>query len=260
MTLDPRIAADLAALAWQVEMGADEAIGDAPVSRFATHGPSPRKGVRVPAVQPSSAPKGAGAEEIAAACTNLAELRAAMAAFEGCALKRGARTLVFAEGNPAARVMIVGEAPGAEEDREGRPFVGRPGLLLDRMLAAISLSRRAEDPKHAVYLTPLLPWRPPQDRAPSAGEIVMLLPFLHRHIELADPAVLVVMGSAAARALLGTTAGIVRLRGTWTEWRGRPVLPMLHPDALLRSGELKRAAWADLLALSVRLDAGATHD
>jgi DNA polymerase len=193
---------------------------------------------------------------LAAACGDLAALRAAMEGFEGCALKRGARNLVFADGDPAARVMIVGEAPGEEEDREGRPFVGRSGQLLDRMLAAIGLSRRAEAAGDAVYITNVLPWRPPQNRDPAADEVAMMLPFLRRHIELADPEVLVVMGNAAAKALLETTTGITRLRGTWVDWHGRPVLPMFHPAALLRNGELKRPAWADLLALRERLDAG----
>jgi DNA polymerase len=256
---DPAIAADLAALAWQVEMGADEAIGEAPVDRFAAARTKAAPRAAPAALAPLPGSEDAGSEALAAACGDLEALRAAMERFEGCALKRGARNLVFSDGNPGARVMIVGEAPGQEEDREGRPFVGRSGQLLDRMLAAIGLSRRAEAPEDAVYITNVLPWRPPQNRDPAADEVTMMLPFLHRHVELADPEVLVVMGNAAAQALLGTMTGITRLRGTWVEWRGRPVLPMFHPEALLRSGELKRFAWADLLALRMRLDGGGVH-
>jgi len=253
---DPRGYADLAALAWQLDMGADEAIGGAPIDRFATTPAKPSPRPAPAAVAEAPEPAGENSEALAAACGDLAALRAAMEEFEGCALKRGARNLVFADGDPAARVMIVGEAPGEEEDREGRPFVGRSGQLLDRMLAAIGLSRRAEAAVDAVYITNVLPWRPPQNRDPAADEVAMMLPFLRRHIELADPEVLVVMGNAAAKALLETTTGITRLRGTWVDWHGRPVLPMFHPAALLRNGDLKRLAWADLLALRERLDAG----
>lgn len=266
---DPR--AMLAALAWQVEAGADEAIAEAPVDRFA---PVPR--VRAPAEAAAAeagpaevaaaeavageagaaeaAEAGAGSEALAASCGDLAALRAALAGFEGCALKQGARNLVFADGNPAARVMIVGEAPGREEDARGLPFVGRSGQLLDRMLAAIGLSRRAEDPAAAVYITNVLPWRPPANRDPSGDEIAMLKPFLMRHIALVNPEVLVLMGNPAAKTVLGTTTGITRLRGQWTVAGPWPVLPMLHPASLLRDPLRKRLAWADLLALRARLD------
>lgn len=249
--------ADLAALAWLVELGADEAICETPVDRFAL--PDARKETRkatapaVPAETPAGDPPGdPGA--LAAGCADLAALRAAMAAFDGCKLKRGARNLVFADGNPAARVMIVGEAPGREEDREGRPFVGQSGQLLDRMFAAIGLARGAEMPDRALYITNVLPWRPPQNRDPSADEVAMMAPFLARHIALVEPDVLITMGNTATRALLGTTAGITRLRGSWAEAQGRPVMPMFHPAALLRDPEKKRAAWADLLAVQVRLE------
>ncbi|WP_442885601.1 uracil-DNA glycosylase [Amaricoccus sp.] len=244
-----------AALAWQVELGADEAIGETPVSRFeaAARPPPPVRQAAVAAAAPQ-APAELTTEALAAGCGELAALRAAMAAFEGCALKKGARNLVFSDGNPAARVMVVGEAPGRDEDRAGLPFVGRSGQLLDRMLAAIGLSRRAEAPEAAVYVTNVLPWRPPQNRDPAADEVAMMLPFLHRHIALVAPDLLVAVGNSAARTLLGTTTGITRLRGHWAEWRGVPVMPMFHPAALLRNPELKRAAWADLLAVRKRLD------
>lgn len=256
-------ASDLALLAWQVELGADEAILEAPVDRFrapAAPVEAVRDAVGAPAtaeVAPAvAADPAAGTAALAAAATSLGALRETMAAFEGCALKRGAKNLVFADGNPAGRVMIVGEAPGRDEDAAGLPFVGRSGQLLDRMLAAIGLSRQAEDAERAVYITNVLPWRPPRNREPSGDEVAMLVPFLYRHIELAAPEVLVVMGNAAAKTVLETSTGITRLRGRWTAWRGLPVLPMFHPAALLRNGELKRPAWADLLRLAARLEGG----
>jgi DNA polymerase len=249
-------AAMIEALAWQVELGADEAIGDLPVNRFDV--PEPRRPERPApaAAPPPPATEQPGTAAIAAACTDLAGLRAAMAEFEGCALKLGARNLVFADGNPAARLMVIGEAPGRDEDLAGLPFVGRSGQLLDRMLAAIGLGRRAEDPASSVYITNTLPWRPPSNREPSADEVAMLLPFLHRHIELKAPAALLLVGSAAVRTLMQTTEGITRMRGRWLDWRGVPVIATFHPAALLRDSLKKREAWADLLALKARLDAG----
>ena len=153
--------------------------------------------------------------------------------------------------------MVIGEAPGRDEDRAGLPFVGRSGQLLDRMLAAIGLSRRAEDPAAGAYITNVLPWRPPQNRDPSGDEVAMMLPFLFRHIELAGPEV-----AAAARLAGGAdgaadrASGVTRLRGRWHDWRGVPVMPTFHPAALLRDGTKKREVWADLLMLKARLDGG----
>ena len=205
----------------------------------------------VAAPAPAVAP---GAADLAAGCGDLAALRAAIDGFEGSALRHGARNLVFADGDPAARVMVIGEAPGREEDRAGLPFVGRSGQLLDRMLAAIGLSRTAADPAAAAYITNVLPWRPPQNRDPSSDEAALLLPFLHRHIALAAPEVLLLLGSPAARAVLGTADGVTRLRGRWHDWRGVPAIATFHPAALLRDGDKKRLAWADLLLLKARLD------
>jgi uracil-DNA glycosylase len=176
-----------------------------------------------------------------------------MEAFEHCELKRGARNMVFSDGTPGARVMIVGEAPGRDEDREGRPFVGRAGQLLDKMLAAIDMGRSHETAP--VYITNVLPWRPPQNRDPKPDEIAMMKPFLARHIALAKPEVLVIVGNWSAQALLGKR-GITRLRGQWTEAQGLPALPMFHPAYLLRSPEFKREAWADLLELKAKLNRG----
>jgi len=255
--LDPDRAALLDALAWQVELGADEAIGDAPVDRFEAleRAPRPVPAIAVaPEPAPAPAPAGLGTAELAAACADLAALKAAMAGFDGCALKAGARNLVFADGNPAARLMVIGEAPGRDEDLAGLPFVGRSGQLLDRMLAAIGLSRRAEEPARSVYITNTLPWRPPQNREPSADEVAMMVPFLYRHIELKGPEALLLVGASALRTLMQTPEGITRMRGRWLDWRGVPVIATFHPAALLRDGTKKREVWADLLSLKARLD------
>lgn len=254
----------LAALAWQVELGADEAMAEAPVDRFVV-AEAPLKtapGVDpqlAPAAQPMRKPEpvatpvSAASQALVAGCHDLEALRAAMGAFEGCALKKGARNLVFADGVPGARVMIVGEAPGREEDAQALPFVGASGQLLDKMFASIGLSRKAENPAEALYITNTIPWRPPQNRDPSADEIAMMMPFLERHIALAAPDVLITMGNSATKTLLATTTGITRMRGTWVERGGIPVLPMFHPAALLRDPLKKREAWADLKAVRARL-------
>ncbi len=183
---------------------------------------------------------------------DLPGLRAAMEAFGHCPLSQTATQLVFADGNPAARVMIVGEAPGREEDQQGKPFVGKAGQLLDRMLAAIGLDRASGDPATAVYITNMLPWRPPQNRDPSPEELSMLGPFVRRHIELAAPDVLVLMGNHACQGLMGRS-GITRLRGHWGEVMGRPAIPMFHPAYLLRKPPEKAKAWEDLLSLKAKL-------
>ncbi|WP_372886960.1 uracil-DNA glycosylase family protein, partial [Shimia sp.] len=183
---------------------------------------------------------------------DLDALRAALAGFAGCDLKRGARNLVFADGNPAARVMVIGEAPGRDEDREGRPFVGRAGQLLDRMFAAIGLARDHGSSAQALYITNLSPWRPPQNRDPEPEEIAMLLPFLRRHVEIVAPEAIVLMGNISCQAMLGRR-GITRLRGIWTEALGKPVLPMFHPAYLLRQPQAKAQAWSDLLSLKSKL-------
>jgi uracil-DNA glycosylase len=254
---DAQFHADLAALAWQVELGVDEAIAEAPIDRFAEAAAPRAAPVPPPPAVAAALERGAaarGAADVAAACQDLASLRDALASFEGSALKRGARNLVFADGIAGARVMVIGEAPGREEDAEGRPFVGRSGRLLDRMLAAIGLSRAAATREEAVYIANVLPWRPPGDRDPAGDEAALLKPFLFRHIELAAPEAIVLMGSAAARAVLETEAGVMRLRGRWGTWRGVPALPMVHPASLLRDPTRKRLAWADLLTLRAWLD------
>ncbi len=250
--LDPHDA--LAMLVWQVELGADEAILDAPVDRFAEAEAAPQGSVE-PVAAPAQLPEAdpvAEATRLAQAADSLEALRAAMDSYTHCELRKGARNLVFSDGQPQARVMIVGEAPGRDEDRIGKPFVGAAGQLLDAMFAAIDMGRDRPDPAQALYITNVLPWRPPQNRDPSPDEIAMMMPFLARHIALVQPEILVVMGNIAARALLGRT-GITRLRGTWTQAEGLPCLPMFHPAYLLRQPLQKRAAWADLQALRRKL-------
>ncbi|MEX0318930.1 MAG: uracil-DNA glycosylase family protein [Ruegeria sp.] len=240
-----------ALLEWQIELGVTEAIGDAPVDRYALPdtAPKPKKPqAAAPAREKSTeADPVEVAQQAAKGAGSLAELRAVMEAFDLCDLKRGARQLVFADGNPEARVMIIGEAPGRDEDREGRPFVGRAGQLLDKMLAAIDLSRA-----DTVYITNVLPWRPPQNRDPKPEEIGMMKPFLERHVALAKPDVLVLMGNISCQAVLGKR-GITRLRGNWDQAMNLPVIPMFHPAYLLRQPQMKRQAWADLLELKAKL-------
>jgi uracil-DNA glycosylase len=250
--------AALHALAWQVDLGATDPIGDTPLDRYDLPPEPVRKAaVASQMVQAAATPQtGAGpvavAQAMADAAPTLDALRTALAAYDHCELKRGARNLVFADGNAAARVLILGEAPGRDEDREGRPFVGRAGHLLDAMFTAIGLSRTSPDPATAIYITNVLPWRPPENRDPTPDEIAMMRPFVLRHIALANPDVIVVMGNTPLSCLFGDK-GILRARGIWREILAKPVLPMTHPAYLLRNPEAKAAAWADLLALQARL-------
>jgi len=279
----------LNALLMQIEAGADEAIAAAPIDRFllrpapARPAPAPLPApaparpvrpaasampvtvVRAPATLVAADTAVGAARASAAAAPTLAALRLAVEAFEGCALKETATNTVFAEGAEGASAMFIGEAPGADEDRIGKPFVGVSGQLLDRMLAAIGLSRSLN-----AYITNILFWRPPGNRDPSNEEIALCLPFVMRHIELVRPKVLVFLGGPSAKTLLGRAEGITRLRGKWHEFRtqgmferGEPpiaAMAMLHPAYLLRTPGAKREAWRDLLAIKARLaDAGAPN-
>ena len=246
---------DWAALAWQVELGADEAILDAPINRYEAPPPKPKPAVVAPVAlpeRPAAVDPVDAAQVAAAAARDLQALQNALGAFELCELKKGARSCVFADGNPAARVMIIGEAPGRDEDIQGKPFVGRAGQLLARMLEAIDMGRTHDDAARSVYITNILPWRPPQNRDPKPDEIAMMLPFVRKHIELVAPDLIVLMGNISCLALLGRK-GITRLRGNWQDVAGRPTLPMFHPAYLLRNPHAKREAWADLLTLQARL-------
>ena len=252
----------LSQLAWLVEAGADEAIGEAPVDRFSSARiaraperlprPTSQPSLATTPAQAASSDDGIGAAiEIAARCTTLAELKQALEAFEGCALKSLATHTVFADGSPDEGIMCIGEAPGHDEDRVGLPFVGRAGKLLDKMLASIGLDRSR------VYIVNVLPWRPPDNRNPEPTEVAKCIPFLRRHIELAHPKILILLGAVSARHVLGQTEGIMRLRGRWMEYHvdGRmiPVMPTLHPAYLLRRPIDKKLAWRDLQAIAKRL-------
>ncbi len=246
----------LALLDWQIELGATEAIGDAPVNRFESVEPMRKpKTPDLTPEPPAAADPVAEARALAENATSLEALKAALSSYQHCDLRKGARNLVFADGTAGARVMVIGEAPGRDEDQQGRPFVGRAGQLLDAMFAAIDMGRDRPEPDKALYITNILPWRPPQNRDPEPAEIAMMLPFVTRHVELAAPDILILMGNHACQALLGRK-GITRLRGNWTEALGRPTLPMFHPAYLLRNPAAKREAWADLLALQHRLREG----
>ncbi len=258
----------VAALDWQVALGADEAICDAPINRYALDpAPAPvaaavpraaavaqpqRPPPPIPSPDTFDAPQLAA--EAAAAAPDLAALALAQEQFELCTLKRGARSFVGATGDPAARVMIIGEAPGRAEDQAGQPFVGPAGALLDAMLAAIGLDRGAQGPVRGVYLTHVLPWRTAGAGLPDPADLAMMVPFLHRHIVLAQPDVLVLLGNAPCQALLGR-AGITRLRGQWADVLGRPALATFAPEHLLATPAAKREAWDDMLALKARLRA-----
>ncbi len=269
-------------LDFYLEAGVDAALGEEPADRFAEIEslPPPERGrsireadrVGVGANNPTRstlhvdhpplsgegkslpAPDAAAMEARAAAkgAQTLDELRAILERFDGCALKATATRLVFADGNPQARVMLVGEAPGRDEDIEGLPFVGRSGKLLDRMLAAIGLDRSS------VYIANIVPWRPPGNRTPTPQESQICLPFILRQIELADPDVLVCLGGPSAQTLLGVKDGITKTRGRWFTFnagkRDIPAMPTFHPAFLLRSPLQKRFAWRDFLAIKKALD------
>lgn len=264
MSLDAASAAEL--IAWYAEMGVTEALDETPHDHFAAAPEQARQPPRpvavaqqAPARRPQpvaiAAPDEAAvsARALARQATTLDELKAALAGFEGCALKATAKNLVFSDGNPNGRVMIVGEAPGADEDRIGLPFVGRSGQLLDRMLAAIGLTRQEH-----VYIANLLPWRPPGNRTPTPQEVAICLPFIQRQIELADPDILVCIGGPSAQGLLGVS-GILASRGRWMDYetgtRTIRAIATLHPAYLLRQPLQKRLAWRDLRALKAALDA-----
>lgn len=275
----------LTALEWQTEIGVDEAINDMPVNRFlplqeptaqsaevqvhsgdspfepllkaldkATQEPSKNKAAATAEKPPSLETTAENvAREMASKADSLEGLKKALEAFEGCALKKTATNLVFGDGNPESGLMFVGEAPGADEDRQGKPFVGVSGRLLDEMLTYIGRDRST------FYITNHIYWRPPGNRTPSASEVAACLPFIQRHIELVNPRILVLVGGAAAKALLDRTEGINKLRGQWFEYKtpllteSIPAMAIFHPAYLLRQPAHKRLAWRDLLALKQKL-------
>lgn len=252
-------------LAFWVEAGVDAMLLDAPVDRIAAGRIVPPRPQARPSAAPAPPPAAtigvdisaavAEARQAAAAATDLEALKAAISAFDGCPLKfeGAARQAVFYRGEVDAPVMVVGEGPGAEEDVQGAPFVGRAGQLLDRMLAAAGLTGR-------VFITNTVFWRPPGNRTPSPAEQMVCAPFLERAIELVRPSMLLLVGGASAKSMLKRSEGILSLRGRWFEWRsedGRlelPAMPTLHPAFLLRQPAAKKRAWSDLLTLTERLD------
>lgn len=272
----------LSALAWLVDAGADEAIGDEAVNRLvAKPAPKPTDFLQPPPGHrpPPSAQRSAftparpaptlaqqaraaapviegdeigTAMDIAARANTLPELKAALEAYDGCSLKKLATNTVFADGVPGARILCIGEAPGRDEDKAGLPFVGRAGKLLDKMLAPIGLDRTKN-----VYIINVLPWRPPDNRNPDPVEVAKCIPFLRRHIELANPDLIVLLGAVAVRNVMGKTEGIMATRGKWLEYHvnGRmvPVMPTLHPAYLLRQPAHKKLAWRDLLAVEEKI-------
>lgn len=252
---------DRALLEWQVELGADEAISEAPINRYDLEPakpktpPNPNSGGK-PAIPVPVAMQEldtvALAQSAAAGAGDIDALKDAIASFDHCHLKKGARKMVFAVGQPAARVMIIGESPSREEDVAGAPFAGVQGDLLGKMMDAIGLQVDADDAAHAVYMTTAMPWRVPGDGLPNAKDMAMMRPFLERHIALANPDVVILMGNTPCQMLLGR-GGIRGLRGKWAEVVGRPAMPMAHPVSLLKNPLAKRDAWADLLAIQAKL-------
>lgn len=263
-------------LAFYAAAGVDDALADDPIDRFAEAAkrqtaPSPEPALReagdvaarpdrtAPATSPrptmAAVPdeaQAAAARELASKATTLDELRQIMEGFEGCNLKATAKGLVFADGNPEADLMLVGEAPSRDEDLEGLPFVGRSGQLLDRILAAIGLDRRS------AYVANVIPWRPPGNRTPTPHETEICRPFIERQIALAKPKVLVTLGGPAAKLLVNSSEGILRLRGSWkshatADGTAIPVMPTLHPAYLLRNPAHKKLAWRDFLEVKAKL-------
>lgn len=257
-------------LAFYLEAGVDCALGDEPVNRLADPEatPEPRAAVAhqpivrvAPLPPPVATPRAdtiiapevaiASARDAARTAPTLEALRQLLENFDGCALRLTATRLVFADGNPQARVMFVGEAPGRDEDIEGLPFVGRSGKLLDRMIAAIGLDRST------AYIANVIPWRPPGNRTPTPQETQICLPFIQRQIELVNPDVLVTLGNPSTQALLQTREGIMRTRGKWQDYdtgtRSIRAIATFHPAYLLRSPSYKRMSWQDLRAIAKAL-------
>lgn len=281
MNASPPLTDPVALLRWYADAGVEDCSLEEAQDRYALSArpaaattpdrtqPAPTRGMgeapsapTAPAVPPRRAPVPLesprlieDARAAAASAHTLAELEAAIRAFEGCTLKRLAKNTVFADGVAGAPVMIVGEAPGEDEDRLGKPFVGVSGQLMDRMFAAIGMSRERD-----LYITNILPWRPPGNRTPSVGDSAICVAFARRHVELARPKILVLAGGVAAKNMLETEQGITRLRGKWFDYTLSdgtrvPAMPLYHPAYLLRTPGGKRQAWMDLIAVAKRLEA-----
>ena len=261
----------LDALRWHIEMDIDEVIEDEPINHYALAAPLPTTSSSTlptspppparptssaaPSKQPLAPAEGArDAIAIARDASSIEELRERLEAFAGCALKFTATNTVFADGNPESDMMFIGEAPGVDEDRQGLPFVGASGQLLNRILSALGQERSS------VYISNILFWRPPGNRSPTAAETAACLPFVQRHIELAQPKLLVFLGGSSSKVMLSRTEGIMRLRGKWFEYQSAgldapiPAMPTFHPAFLLRQPAQKRETWRDFLAIQEKLE------
>ena len=271
----------VSALQWYIDHGVDECVDDAAIDRF----DMPAAPVSIPQMMP---PAGQGMQSVSAgqntpaqetflgksdaydeavklakSAKTLEELSQIIQEFDGIALKKTATNMVFADGNPKAHVMIIGDAPGADEDRIGKPFVGVNGQLLDRILKCINLDRSEEDPKNSVYISNILNWRPPGNRTPSPAEVAVSLPFIERHIQLVKPSILVLCGGVAAKSLLGNSDSISRLRKKWHDYVPQtpdmcdaaskiPAIATYHTTSLLRTPIQKRLVWDDMLTLQAK--------
>lgn len=278
---------DYMALDWHLEVGADEAIADEPVNwlnrtpaqlpktqstnqasdqmpNISANAPKfapPKPSEQVDAGPPlGTADAAIEATRLAKECKSVEELKKAVEEFEGCPLKRTAKNTVFSDGNPDARIMLIGEAPSADDDKGGLPFMGADGALLDKMFAAIGIDRNADDAENSIYLTNVIFWRPPGNRAPNASEVAVCLPFVERHIELVKPDIVIFCGGVAAKALVKTTQGITRLRSKWMEYKTEhmdvaiPAHALFHPSYLIKSPMQKKYAWQDLLSIQQKLN------
>ncbi|MAF68824.1 MAG: uracil-DNA glycosylase [Micavibrio sp.] len=276
--------AALSALEWYVDNGVTDVLEEAPVDKtkaVAKSAPpktensqsAPSVAQTLPEAEksaPAQVQKSANvmgtpeaikkATELAKAATTLDELREAIAAFDGLSVKKTAQNLVFSDGNPQAKIMVIGEAPGADEDEQGKPFVGSSGQLLDKILGSIGLSRTAENPNDALYISNILNWRPPGNRTPTPAEMAIALPFIERHIQLVSPRILILVGNTPMKSLLDTKEGIVKMRGKWHDYEtvtdigGAPeqsviALPTFHPAYLLRNPKKKKTVWQDMIFL-----------
>lgn len=264
----------ITALEWYVDHGVDIAVQDEVFDRTVMPAvPSAQQTVQSLVQSMASAPQVAApaflgksdayeeAVKLAKAANTLEELQKTIQEFDGIALKKTASNMVFADGNPKADIMLIGEAPGADEDRIGKPFMGQSGQLLDRILKSIDLDRNAEDASKAVYLSNVVSWRPPGNRTPAPAEIEVSLPFIERHIQLIEPKMIVLCGGIAAQSLLGNSQSISKLRKAWhdylpqtqalktAEGKGIPAIATYHPSYLLRTPQQKKAVWADMLMI-----------
>jgi uracil-DNA glycosylase family 4 len=245
-------------LKWKIESGQNECLAELPENRFLTHAnnlenqPTSNEKKTIVQIESTSSSFQSISEFINTTKTIL-ELRTALENFEGCSLKSTAMNLVFGDGNKNADVMLIGEAPGADEDRDGKPFAGLSGQLLDKMMCSIGLGRQN------IYIANIIPWRPPGNRQPTPFEIATCLPFIKRHIELVDPKVLILVGGTSAKILLDKKEGIMRLRGRWFDYKTNdekisiPALPIFHPAFLLHSPSQKSNAWKDLISVRKKL-------